>query len=201
VRHNYFHHLGGRGRWGWGTQAVYLDDCASGTTIYGNVFFKAGRAIAIGGGRDNIVENNVFIDCNPAVHVDARALGWAKERVLKRQGSWDLVGKLEKMKYDKPPYSTRYPKLAKILEGDPKVPAGNVIARNVCVRGKWLDLKGVKKEWLTLEDNLETKDPRFEDEKKQDFRFERNSPAWKTGFKRIPFDRIGIQKDEYRKDG
>ncbi len=199
IRHNYFHHLGGRGRWGWGTQAVYLDDCASGTIVYGNVFFKAGRAVAIGGGRDNVVENNIFVDCNPAVHVDARALGWAKERVLKREGSWDLIGKLEKMNCDKPPYSTKYPKLAKILEGDPKVPAGNVIAHNISVRGKWLDLKGVKKEWLTLDGNLETGTPGFADEKKRDFRLRKDSPAWKTGFKEIPFEKIGTYGDEYRK--
>jgi len=39
---------------------VYLDDCASGTTIFGNVFYKVTRAAFIGGGRDNTVENNIF---------------------------------------------------------------------------------------------------------------------------------------------
>ena len=31
----------------------------------------------IGGGRDNRVVGNVFLDCHPAVHVDARGKGWA----------------------------------------------------------------------------------------------------------------------------
>ena len=38
---------------------------------------RSPRAAFIGGGRDSIVENNIFVDCEPAVHVDARALGWA----------------------------------------------------------------------------------------------------------------------------
>ena len=77
IRHNFFHHI--EGPYTHGAMAVYLDDAASGTTIYGNVFYQASRAAFIGGGRDNRVVNNIFVDCHPSVHVDARLLGWAKE--------------------------------------------------------------------------------------------------------------------------
>ena len=78
VRYNYFHHLGREGVKAEDlVQAVYLDDCASGTLVYGNVFYRAGRAAMIGGGRDNTIENNIFVECTPSVHVDARGLGWA----------------------------------------------------------------------------------------------------------------------------
>jgi hypothetical protein len=36
------------------------------------------RAAFIGGGRDCTIANNVFVDCQPALHIDARAMGWAK---------------------------------------------------------------------------------------------------------------------------
>ena len=61
-RHNFFHHL--HGPYTYGAMAVYLDDAASGATIYGNVFYKASHAAFIGGGRDNIVENNIMVDCS-----------------------------------------------------------------------------------------------------------------------------------------
>ena len=76
IRYNYFHHLFGPGLHG--VRAVYLDDFSSGTTIYGNVFYQAGRAAFIGGGRDNIIENNIFIECEPSIQVDSRGLSFAK---------------------------------------------------------------------------------------------------------------------------
>lgn len=57
IRYNYIHDTGS---YGWGTMGVYLDDCVSGEIIYGNLFVRVQRAVFIGGGRDNVVENNVF---------------------------------------------------------------------------------------------------------------------------------------------
>jgi hypothetical protein len=48
IRHNYFHEISGPGLHG--AMAVYLDDAASGTTVFGNVFYRASRAAFIGGG-------------------------------------------------------------------------------------------------------------------------------------------------------
>ena len=71
IRHNFIHHTGGVGM---GSMGIYLDDCVSGTQIYGNVFCKVHRAAFIGGGRDYKVENNIFVDCTPAVELDGRGL-------------------------------------------------------------------------------------------------------------------------------
>jgi len=190
VRHNYFRDI--HGPYTHGAMSVYLDDCASGTTIYGNIFVRASRAAFIGGGRDNIVENNIFVDCAPSVHIDARALGWAKAYAA-RDGSWGIYKKLYAVNYDKPPYSTRYPKLAEILDGDPAVPLGNVVEKNVSYRGRWLDLQSVKPEWVTWGENLIDGDPGFVDPSAGDYRLKPNSPAWKIGFKAIPFEKIGPQ--------
>ena len=111
-------------------QAVYLDDCASGTLVYGNVFYRAGRAVMIGGGRDNTIENNIFVECPIAVHVDARGLGWAKFWFNGKDNT--LIDGLKAMHYKEPPYSTRYPQLVTLFEDpDTAVPKGNSIVRNV----------------------------------------------------------------------
>ena len=194
IRYNYFHDI--HGPYTHGAMSVYLDDAASGTTIYGNVFHKASRAAFIGGGRDNIVENNIFVECHPAVHIDARGLGWAKGHIAKG-GGWRMYDKLRDMQYDKPPYSTRYPALARILEGDPAVPMGNVVRRNICRGGRWMDLQGVKKEWVIIEDNLVDSDETgFVDVKGGNFHFKDPDPARRIGFKMIPLEQIGLEHSQ-----
>ena len=197
IRHNFFHHI--EGPYTHGAMAVYLDDCASGTTIFGNVFYKASRAAFIGGGRDNLVENNIFIDCHPSVHVDARLRGWAKDYAAPDSG-WGLQKKLEAMNYTEPPYSERYPALPPILDDDPTIPKGNVIVRNLSVDGKWIELHGVDPDWLTMRDNITNGDPSlFMNAEAMDFRLLPDSPIFSLGFKPIPFDDIGLTPGPYRK--
>jgi len=192
VRHNFFHHLG-KGS----VQAIYLDDCASGTTVYGNVCCKAGRGLLLGGGRDNTIENNIFVECRPAIHIDGRGLGWAK---FWFDGSdCTLMDRLKAMNHTKPPYSVRYPELVTLLDDEPAVPKGNRILRNIRVGGRWLDLlNGLTDKIIKIENNLTEGDPGFVAPEKLDFRLKDNSPAFKLGFKQIPVKKIGLCKDEYR---
>lgn len=191
IRYNYFHDI--HGPYTHGAMAVYLDDAASGATIYGNVFYKAGRAAFIGGGRDNVVENNIFVECYPAVHIDARALGWAKAYAAKG-GGWHMYQKLKDINHDKPPYSTRYPDLARILEDDPPVPRGNIVRHNVFKGGRRIDLQGLDKDLVTMENNLTEADPRFVDPQARNFQLRDDSPAYNMGFKKIPIETIGLME-------
>jgi parallel beta-helix repeat protein len=69
IRYNFFHDILGYGRekdrwlspyFAWG---VYLDDNTGGVDVIGNVIARASRAgIHLHNGRDNHVENNVFVD-------------------------------------------------------------------------------------------------------------------------------------------
>lgn len=231
IRYNYFHDLLGPGLEG--VMAVYLDDWSSGTTIFGNVFYRAGRAAFIGGGRDNTVENNIFVECAPSVHVDARGLGWAKYYFDGTTNT--LFERMDAMNYKQPPYSARYPELLKLYGDEPAVPKYNKIVRNVSYGGRWMDMyDGMDFSIVTVKDNLiadpevckwirkekgavtykagdqeimsEMKgnrfmnaDPGFEDVKNGDFRLKKNSPAWKLGFQPIPFEKIGLALDDYRK--
>ncbi|MBL7134626.1 MAG: right-handed parallel beta-helix repeat-containing protein [Phycisphaerae bacterium] len=139
---NHFHDIGGVGM---GAMGVYNDDCASGTLVRGNLFERVSRALMIGGGRDIVARNNIFVDCVPAVHVDGRGLIWKQPKDPKRYPSWDLVGKLRALPYDKPPWSTKYHNLAKILDEDPWAPAGNEFEVNIVLGGR---LQDVRKEAL-----------------------------------------------------
>jgi len=196
IRYNYFHHIG-RFHGDVGVQSVYLDDWASGSTVFGNVFYKAGRGVLIGGGRNNTVENNIFVECTPAVHVDSRGLGWAKSYFDGRDNT--LVERLNAVPYKEPPWSTRYPELLKLYDDEPAVAKGNRIVRNICVGGRWLDLLDkLDDKVVYVKDNLVSEDPLFVDAGHQDFRLKDDSPAYKLGFKRIPFEEIGPQRGRPR---
>ncbi|MGA9365174.1 MAG: right-handed parallel beta-helix repeat-containing protein [Bacteroidota bacterium] len=246
LRYNYFHHIQGPGLHG--SMAVYLDDWASDFTVYGNVFYKAGRATMIGGGRDNVVENNVYVQCMPSVHVDARGLGWASYYFDGTEP--DLFKKMDAMDFRNLPFSEKYPELLRLYSDEPAVPKNNKIVHNISYGGRWIDLydyyaynfsvvtikdnliadpdicrrraKG-EKAWDPYYLNIDMKegyvtykfgdkeimdefkdntfmetDPGFVDLAHEDFRLRDDSPAYKLGFKRIPTEKIGLYKDEYR---
>ena len=191
IRHNYMHHVSGfRSR---GCVGVYFDDILSGNAIVGNVFYKVTRAAFIGGGRDNVVENNVFVDCKPALHVDARGMG-----KYDYGASTIQPPRLREMPYKESPWKEHYPRLVGMLEDEPQIPKYNRIAHNICWGGRWDEVNKNARPYLILENNLLDADPRFVDVQKQDFRLREDSPAWKLGFQRIPIEKIGLEKDALR---
>lgn len=200
IRYNFFHHIESayKGREMHGVHAIYLDDCDSGDTVIGNVFYRvSGRAMMSGGGRDNLFENNVIVDCGSAFFTDKRG----NAKVNDTPGdSWNLVSKIKKYNYTQPPWSTAYPSLAAILDNGldrAKLPEGNVVRRNIGWRNKrWMEENG----WggagaaklYKFEDNVENGDPMFVNEETLDMRLKPDSPALKIpGFKAIPFEKIG----------
>lgn len=190
IRHNYLYEvLGFEER---GCVGVYLDDMFSSADIVGNIFYRVTRAAFIGGGRDCSVVNNIFVDCSPALHVDARALGWAHYHADEWIEEGNSKGTLSGIAYNKPPYSERYPELINILEDDPKAPKGNLIALNIFVGGKWDGIEKAARPYLTIESNLIDEDPHFIDREKRDYRLREDSPALKLGFELIPVEHIGL---------
>lgn len=200
IRFNYLHHINGfRGR---GCVGVYLDDMFCGTTIFGNLFYEVTRAAFIGGGRDNIVDNNLFVDCRPALHIDNRAQGWAKGSV-----HTTMKTRLEAMPYLSPLWRLRYPKLVNILNDDPAAPRGNLIRHNVSFGGRWDEVTPGARKYVTFEDNLTDEDPHFvspdrfgrgKTPKAVDFALKPDSPAWAIGFHKLPLKQIGLFEDATR---
>ncbi|MCC5834508.1 MAG: right-handed parallel beta-helix repeat-containing protein [Opitutales bacterium] len=154
VRYNFLHDLHGPGLHG--VRAVYLDDFASGIQIYGNVFHRAGRAAFVGGGRDNVISNNVFIDCEPSVQIDGRGLSWANHHLDEDHPNYvpTLRNFMRDARVDQPPYAERYPELQKLFTDEPKVPKGNIVANNISYDGIFLDLfDGVDFDTVEVRDN------------------------------------------------
>ena len=196
IRYNYFHHLFGPGLHG--VNAVYLDDFACGTTIFGNIFYKAGKAAFVGGGHDNSVENNIFIECDASIHLDARGMNWARYYMIKETLS-EMFDKLDAVNYLQPPYSVRYPELTRILDMDPGQPRGNIFRHNLSYGGKWRDIERDVDE-VTIENNYILREvPSRIDPSTGKLYPEDEKILELIHFQKIPFDRIGLQNDEYRK--
>ncbi len=196
IRHNFFHDIRSNLPGSNGVHAVYLDDCASGITVFGNTFYEvSGRAIMCGGGRDNTIENNVIVKCGTAHFTDRRGKVW-----IDKDESWKLLDKIKRYNYTEPPWSTRYPRLAHILDNgyeQAKEPEGCVIRRNLGWQNqRWLQESSLGApggfQFYTIENNIENEDPRFVDEQALNLALKNDSPAYTLpGFERIPFDRIG----------
>jgi hypothetical protein len=151
IRYNYFHHL--QKPMYVGVMSVYLDDFASGATIFGNIFYEAGRAVFVGGGRDHIIENNIFVECSPSIFLDARGLVRNTEFFDGRITT--LMDRMKEMNYTAPPFSEKYPELLALYNDDPARPKYNRIRRNISVGGRWLDLySGLDLSLLEIKNNL-----------------------------------------------
>jgi hypothetical protein len=191
IRHNYLHDITGfEDR---GCVGVYLDDMYCGTKIYGNIFCRVTRAAFIGGGRDCRVENNIFLDCRPALHIDARAMGWASYHV-----DTTMTKRLKAVPYQSELWRKRYPKLTDILEDDPAAPKGNVVARNICYAGQWDRVHKQARPYVTFSDNLLADKPFLAGKTPETFHLSDDSPVKKIGFEPIPFAEIGPFKDRFR---
>ncbi len=196
IRGNYLHDI--QGFENRGCVGVYLDDMFAAADITHNLFVRVTAAAFIGGGRDCAVENNIFVDCTPAVHVDARALGWAHyhaDEWIKEAGE---KGTISGIAYNKPPYSERYPELPRILDEEPKAPRGIRVARNICVGGKWDRIEEKARPGIAMTDNLLDADPKFMDAEKGDYRLQPDSPALALGFEPLDFGKMGIYASEER---
>ena len=190
IRYNYIHHV--YGHESRGCVGVYLDDMFCSANIHGNIFYQVPRAAFIGGGRDSTIENNVFVECNPSVHIDSRALGWAAHGVK------TLVERLHQMPFDQEPWRSRFPQLLTYEQDEPAIPKGNVVTRNICWNGRWDEIASNIRQYVKVEDNLLDQDPKFVDPEHLNFQLQDDSPAFKLGFKRIPVDQIGLYQSPDR---
>lgn len=149
IRYNFIHHATGPGMYG--AQGVYLDDAASGIVVFGNVIFQTSRAMLIGGGRDNQIENNIIIDCDEAIRVDNRGLNWMCDHV---DPGGCMRQRLAALPYHQPPWARRYPELVSILQDSPATPKGNRIRDNVLQNSGELLLAEEVIAFGCVEDNL-----------------------------------------------
>ncbi len=193
-RWNYFHDIGGRYDWPCGQAGIRLDDAISGVLVYGNVFQRCSRAlfggVQIHGGQENVVENNVFLECRHAVSFS----GWGQARWNEFLKSNRVVQQTtHEVDISKPPYSTRYPALARLAEN----PDVNHLWRNLAVGcGTFLARdRGIQDVAANV---LRGDADRFADRSGKRPHLD---PAVleSAGLRPIPFDEIGLYPDEHRR--
>lgn len=204
IRNNYIHETGGVGM---GSMGVYMDDCVSGTEVTGNVFYRVHWAMFIGGGRDHRVENNLFVDCDPAIRVDARGL----DPTPVWRGMVDNFMRTQLAAVPASLYRERYPELVSLdrwygAPGEPAMtgeafagvpPEGDRVVRNVCF-GKWLEAG-----WRAKESDLEVRDnvviPELAGAPVPPlFALPSDSKAFQHGFQMPPMNQMGPQLDAHR---
>lgn len=114
----------------YGANAIYLDDQASGIVISHNVVTDAGRGVMIGGGRDNIITDNLFQACRrEGIYIDARGVPLLGESNVVKNAA--LISALKSYDVTRPPYSKKYPGLAKLTVAELGYPGGNKILNNI----------------------------------------------------------------------
>ncbi len=214
IRYNYIHHINDSLEGSpTSVNIVHLDDCVSGTTFMGNLCYRCGRGVSVCGGPDNIVDNNIFIECNPGVGLSARGLQWytwhrredgTVYAIDTRSGeeSTTMLRSLEKVPYQQAPW-TNYPHLADMLspERDPVgAPWFSTITRNIGVGGRLMTVSNqVEDHWVTIENNWDEGDPGFVDFEGGDFRLRADAPALeRIGFEPLPVEKMGLMNDGTR---
>lgn len=204
VRCNYVHHAGDSGRNEWGSSGVYMDDCAGGTLVRQNVFYLVNKGVLAGGGVNTHVENNIFVQCSPAVWFDER--GASARRAPGSMVHEFMRDRFYEVGAHHAPYLGKYPLMDYIHEalqkGTGVLARNGRVVRNLIVgsAGQWLNTHWAKfPDYFECRDNLETDDPHFVDPKFGIFQLRDDSRAYHDiGFERIPFEEIGLVKDEYR---
>lgn len=214
VRYNYFHDCGNPQKM---TMGVYCDDSTAGVLVFGNVFYNMHNSYGVfysNSGRDHTVKNNIVI--NPqdyTVELSSHYYTWYK-------GNAHLVfgkGKLFEQRLFKdvnikaPPYSERYPELVNymdvIVEGEEwegMRTRNNVLSTNLIVGGNEKLIRFRQDGTGVFENvnNFQTnEDPGFLDYKGGNFMLREDSEVFKKlpGFEPVPFNKMGLYIDEFRK--
>ncbi len=165
-----------------GRAGIRFDDAISGQMVYGNIFERAADgkvgfgAVQIHGGKDNVIDNNLFVDCSSALSLSA----WKPER-------WTAFVE-EKMKlagFDRDLHLRRYPQL-----GEPGERINvNVFTRNVLARCGEM-LRRDKGQTVLAANQVESTPAATVADLCA-------RPPW-PGFRPIPFAEIGLYEDIWR---
>lgn len=112
----------------------YIDDNEGGVAIVGNIFYRVQRAFNSNCGGDFVISNNLFVECQEAIHQGGNNLTGSSAAAL-------LAG-LEKFPFRSALWQQHYPSLAKFkgwtVGGDPPDgcldgPLNNSLATNVAL--------------------------------------------------------------------
>lgn len=134
-------------------RGIMLDDQYSSVLIERNVFRDNDVHVNIGGGRDNIVRQNIFYNTfQYSIQVDHRGDNWG------HVNDNELIKALNNVPINSTLWRQRYPELATIYTNHKELPIGNKIYENVFYSLKKEMVNGDPKraDWFNISNNLYT---------------------------------------------
>jgi parallel beta-helix repeat protein len=214
IRYNYFHHIGNPNRMNMG---IYCDDSSTDVLVFGNVFYKMNTKHGVlftNSGWDLRMKNNIVVE--PISHtavISAHYYTWYSGGGPSMFGENGLLKRrlLENVNIYESPYSDRYPELVSylnpIIEGkewEGMRSRRNELSGNLIVGGPENPLHlvgGEHAQCYELNNYRTVNDPGFVDYENENFTLMSNSEVFKKipGFKAVPFDKMGLYLDQYRK--
>ena len=206
---------------------IYLDDSTCETRVHGNIVARASLAgIFVHGGSDHMIDNNIVVDAKyqllfsawyppdkywttirKDLPVYSKLPAYAKykgfpEVDIERAYRMNGISVLRNILYYHDPKASLY--TVRKLPLDQTVFDRNLVAGpsgRLMIRG-FRTVPGSSNWAAWREEGQDAKsmavDPGFVDATADDYRLAAESPAWQLGFKRIPVERIGPYKDEFR---
>jgi len=178
----------------------YADDCMSSMEVYGNIFYgdsMASSVFMMGGGSNHKIYNNLIIDCGSAIVFDSRPFSDNLDT---------LKARLYNIPFASEPWASRYPELAAVDDETYvlNLPLGNIIEKNALINTPDATIAPVAERKGTIRNNKhysKSYDVGFIDKEGRNFSLKPRSRIFADipGFKAIPFDKIGLYIDSYRK--
>ncbi|MBN2448760.1 MAG: hypothetical protein JXR77_00140 [Lentisphaeria bacterium] len=185
-RYNRFRNIGKTGseHAAHGQAAIRFDDTISGQLVYGNILHRGSNgnfgAVQMNSGRDNIFDNNLFLDNRQAISGgwNPGNQHWTETREGRKAGA-----------YTNPLYLERYPEIRDMLDSEGR----NFFWRNIFWRYGTLARNPRNLEMLENALFEEEEDPGFVSLAEGDFRLRPDAPVLKRiAFRPIPIGEIGL---------
>ena len=187
--------------------AFYLDDLISDQVIYGNIMANVGgRGILVNGGRNNRIENNIFINISKwPVDYYATALGRYDGALYPDGWLWKSISSNSDYLSDMRRFAVpvhlvmieqTYTNLPEHPD-DPGTPSYGVLRNNIGYMSRSFGADDEVDAFGTVEANLlYSEDPGFNDVQNGDYSLRADSRVFRDlpGFCGIDFDSIGVQK-------
>lgn len=180
------------------TDAIYLDDFSSGIRVTGNIVSRASKGVHLGGGQDNTVERNLFLNCRWSVLLGSRGIDSFAKGISGLGRQSDLFKRLERDRalFAGPLWKGRYPRMMSVFDFADARHAHdahfNRITNNVSVFGilqkdNWSSISNT----CTVAGNLDlTADPGLVDYAHFDWRLKPGAARDVVGD--LPIDRMGL---------
>lgn len=188
---------------------IYLDNFTSNCFVYGNIIVRSnGSGVFVHMGKNNIIENNIIVDCKLAVRYEASHNCFPQmsgftisnrfcRNIFYRSSSEECLYCLHDTKGVCPTdldimiEQSDYNLIFNADGGEYTIAFG--------LKGKVIHLTGWKK--MGFDVHSVTADPMFMDLKHDDYRLKPESPAIKLGFEPIDMTKIGIREGRKVKRG